>query len=153
VVTDGVSTNIAVLVVIQGNNVYALQPRKRGQPKISFHESGQRHAKIDRGKAQLVYHGLPPQLVEGQAWLFSISFENFASLLPFHGQHYDVVETIDLRTFSANTLPYVEIATGQNFLTRPEIHEPDYVERLVSEKILRDKVPRVCIRVKVLEQP
>src|SRR5207247_5328590 len=99
--------------------------------------AGWRHAKIDKGKAQLIQYRLPPRLIEGEERLFSISFENYASLLPYHRQDHDVIETIDLRRFAAGTIPFVEIAVGRHFLSSPDIHEPDYIERLISETILR----------------
>jgi hypothetical protein len=151
--TDGVSTKIAVLIIVEGNNVYALQPRKQAQPKISLHATGQWHAKIGRGKAQLVRYELPPASIEGEEQLFSISFENFASLLPYDAQKYDAVEIIDLAAFPADTVPYVEVATGQRFLCGPDIQDSNYIERLVSERIVRNTAPKICIRVKVLEQP
>ena len=139
--------------MIDGNNFYALQPRKRGQPKISFHASGQRHVKIDKGEAQIVDYRLPPDLIEGEEGLFTISFENFASLRDYRAQRYDATEVIDITQFKPGTLPFVQVSIGQTFRIQPDVHEPDYIEKTLHETIMRDIPPKICVRVKVLENP
>jgi hypothetical protein len=149
-VADRKETKIAVRIQVQGNDVYAFRPLKEGSVKIGFHASGRRHVQIGKGKHQLVRHDLPPHLLIDDEGLFTTSLDNFDNLLPCIGEPFDVVETIDLTTFPANTILFVEIAVGRSFPSSTNVQEPEYVETIVKETVVRNAAPGICIRVKYL---
>jgi hypothetical protein len=151
-VTDSKETKVAVRIQVQGHEVYAFRPLKGGPVKISFHASGQRHIQIGKGKHQLVRHDLPPYMLNGEESLFTTSFENFARLLPYKGEPFNAKETIDLTTFPASSIPFVEIAIGGSFASATNVHEPEYVETIVRETVVWDAAPAICIRVKYLSE-
>jgi hypothetical protein len=123
-VTDGKDTRIAVRIQIQGNEVYAFRPQKGGPVKISFHASGQRHVQIGKGAHQLIRHETPRDLLSTEDGLLTTSLDNFTSLMPYKGEAFNAVETIDLRTFPANSLPLVEVAVGNSFAGAANVQEP-----------------------------
>jgi hypothetical protein len=149
-VTDGKETRIAVRIQIQGNDVYAFRPLKGGPVKISFHASGQRHVQIGKGKRQVVHQNTPPHLLIDEQGLFTTSFENFAGLLPYKGETFNATETIDLKTFPANSIPFVEVAVGNSFATTASVNEPGYAETIIKETVVRTTPPGICVRVKYL---
>lgn len=133
-VTDGKETKTAVRVQIQGNEVYAFRPLKGGPVKISFHASGQRHVQISKGAYQLVRQDVAPDLLTKEEGLFATSFENFASLLPYKGESFNAVETIDLRTFPANSIPLVEVAVGNSSAGAANVEEQGYAHPSIWTK-------------------
>src|SRR5262245_16443611 len=82
------------------DNVYVFQPRKGGSAKVSYHESGQRHLKIGSSPAMFVRHSTQPEWIRTEEKLWSQSFENFTSLLPYSEEASDAVCDIELPSVS-----------------------------------------------------
>ncbi|MBL8292598.1 MAG: hypothetical protein JNN08_12220 [Bryobacterales bacterium] len=151
--TDGKETKVALRIQVQSNEVYAFQPLKGGPVKISFHESDQRHIRIGKGKPQLEQHETPAHLLIEEESLFGTSFENFATLLSYKQESFDVVEIIDFAEFPAESIPFVEVAVGRVFRVSETVIEPGYMETVVRENVVRKEPPGICIRVKYLSVP
>jgi len=78
-VKDGEVTRKAVLVVVRGNDVYAIQPHT--EMKVSYHALGRYHLKVGRGsKAVVPIQKIPPALVDRAEDVWGMTLVNFARM-------------------------------------------------------------------------
>ena len=92
-------------------------------------------------------HDLPPHFLNDEEGLFTTSLDNFDNLLPYNGEPFNAIEKVDLTTFPADSIPFVEITVGGPFTTATNVQEPEYVETVVKEAVVRNVAPGICVRV------
>jgi hypothetical protein len=137
---------------VKGNDVYIYQPREGDSVKVSYHESGEQHVKIGKGAPVLPPMQLDPTeaiVTEEAPW--SMTFENFADLLPYKGEAANDVFEIDLPQLPyTDTYTFAQISVGRSF--DPKGWAMDTVNQVtLKQQVFR--VPQslnhlqVCVRI------
>ena len=123
--------------------------------KVSYHESGQRHLKIGSGPAMFVMHSSRPEWIRTEERLWSKSFENFASLLPYNGEAADAVLEIELPSAAGDTIAFAQVSVGQFFdpegWTMDGVRQATLRQKIVCVRESPSQL-RLCIRVLRLSQ-
>ena len=108
------------------DNVYILQPRKETSVHVSYHESGERHLKVGDGPSLFVMHLDKPEWIRSEEPVWEKSFENFATLLPYTGQHADQIVTVPLPELPyGDCITFAQVSIGRFF--EPQILSTDGV--------------------------
>ena len=130
--------------------LYVFQPRKGGSVKVSYHESGQRHLKIGNNPAMFALHSTRPEWVYAEEQLWSKSFENFESLLPYEGALADAVHEIDLPDLEEDRITFAEVSIGRFFdpvgWTTDQVTQATLDQKTLLVPISPSKL-QLCIRV------
>ena len=124
---------------VNGDDLYAMQPRHVHTEKVSYHASGQSHIKVGNSKPILPFQKLPPRFLKEEAQrlrhgryrLFAISLENAPTLLPYMGQEY--YTRFDLHVPQVDGIVVVELYVGSDSGQKALFEIDDYVETTVTE--------------------
>jgi hypothetical protein len=87
-------------------DAYVFQPPKKKRPKVSYHASGQTHVKVGKSGAMLRRFNAPPASLAGEENIWSKSFENFATLLPWTNEPAN-----DILEIKLPALPYTSASS------------------------------------------
>lgn len=106
-------------VVVNGDDVYIIEPKKKGPEKLSYHESGERHLMIGNGEREFRMFLDPPSRIVTQETPWIQVFDKFNSLLDYgryQGPPPNEIVTMDVSdVLPSGTHHFAEVSIGRRF--------------------------------------